>query len=835
MGILVRSGYVLLKGNAFMVSPSFNPGILSYNGGTVNSSDYNWLATRTYAMYLMNGLRTDGDIYVDSGDVYVNGDINVIGNYYRNGVPITASGSVGNADSLGALPASAYVTKSAIDGWSTNLYSGSANVMRLGKSYNDKRFNNGAYSDVWNIDYVVPPYNLSASWLYSIEHRTDYFNDTLNTVAHSDIVNIDGTGTPIWKTNDVRIMGNEIAVNVGDLPDSVALNWSLAGLTGNKVILSEANKTAVESRFPMPVRGFEFKFGSVPNYIFPRVYSFFSDLTTNTPSLETAYHFYGQGSYPSYFGGNIYTDGYLRVQDSIIIGTSTVKIYPDSITIGGTRVPKITEITTFDSTSLSNRIDAIPIVSISYPDANTIEIATGESIILDPSTLEISGGNLTVVGGTGGLDTSVVNALIEANEDSSGQSIIGTTATLDSIITDYWNDALGGSLIDTAIVNALIEANEDTSGSAIIGTTETLDSLITDYWNDNLGSGSAWDSTYAYQRITALENDVSALQDTIAYFTNAITSILAALDTCGCSADLSDNTPTAPPTSLVAHGGEYETQVRLTWTDPTAGDLDSIRIYRHTSNDSTGAVWIASVAENIETYTNTGRTANTTYWYWVKALDDSSNLSYFSNSDSATTLNTSGATPVVVLDFEENNLSEWSSTSGANLSASNTVAHTGTYSMRVGTNSYGIYNFTADTEVWLTFWIYLPSTSSQSATTNYIAMFDNGIADRSCFGTNNGTWSEWIVGVNSGDLTDDDFTTNFSQDTWHKVKIYYQTNGTTTSNHQWWVDDTSIYSTTNIFTGSVQLLTVGSEAATITNYFYIDDIKLYTSDPGTQD
>jgi len=155
--------------------------------------------------------------------------------------------------------------------------------------------------------------------------------------------------------------------------------------------------------------------------------------------------------------------------------------------------------------------------------------------------------------------------------------------------------------------------------------------------------------------------------------------------------------------------------------------------------------------------------------------------------------------------------------------------------MRVGTNSYGIYNFTADTEVWLTFWIYLPSTSSQSATTNYIAMFDNGIADRSCFGTNNGTWSEWIVGVNSGDLTDDDFTTNFSQDTWHKVKIYYQTNGTTTSNHQWWVDDTSIYSTTNIFTGSVQLLTVGSEAATITNYFYIDDIKLYTSDPGTQD
>ncbi|MDY0083320.1 MAG: hypothetical protein RBR74_09080, partial [Ignavibacteriaceae bacterium] len=715
------TGLLTLLGKGFYIGlPSGN---LSYIGGTVNSSDLNWLIERKYAIYSMNGLRTDGDIYVDSGDIYVNGDINVIGNYYRNGVPITASGSVGNADSLGALPASAYVTKSAIDGWSTNLYTGSANVMRLGKNYNDKRFNNGAYSDIWNIDYVIPPYNLSADWLYSIEHRTDYFNDTLNTIAHSDIVNIDGTGTPIWKTNDVRIMGNEIAVNVGDLPDSVALNWSLAGLTGNKVILSEANKTAVESRFPMPVRGFEFKFGSVPNYIFPRVYSFFSDLTTNTPSLETAYHFYGKGDYPSYFGGNIYTDGYLRVQDSIIIGTSTVKIYPDSVLVGGVRLAKITE--------------------------------------------------------AGGLDTSVVNALIEANEDSSGQSIIGTTATLDSIIMDYWNDNLGGS---------------------------------------------TWDSTYAYQRITALESTVTSLQ-------NSINNILAALDTCGCSASTADNTPPLAPTSYVAIGGTSQTQYVSTWTDPTATDLDSIRWYEGSTNDSTALNWIASIPAGTETYTRTGRTANTTYWSAVKAVDDSGNVSYFSNLDSATTQATSGAIPFATLDFEEGNLSEWSSTSGANLSASTTFAHGGTYSMRVGTNSLGFYDFTATDTVWATFWVYLPSTSSQSATTNYIAMFNNGIADRTCFGTNNSTWSEWIVGVNSGDLTDGDFTTNFSQDTWHKIKIKYETNGTTTSYHQVWVDGTSIWSATNTFTNTVSNFTAGSETATITNYFYVDDINLYLTDP----
>ncbi len=601
---------------------------------------------------------------------------NFWGTTYINGTKYAPNGSVADADSLGGLPASDYVTKAGINEWSTNLYSGSANVMRLGKSYNDKRFNNGAYSDVWNIDYVIPPYNLSADWLYSIEHRTDYFNDTLNTIAHSDIVNIDGTGTPIWKTNDVRIMGNEIAVNVGDLPDSVALNWSLAGLTGNKVILSEANKTAVESRFPMPVRGFEFKFGSVPNYIFPRVYSFFSDLTTNTPSLETAYHFYGQGSYPSYFGGNILTDG------TILVNGDTVLTQGD------------TEQSTHTVTQIDDAVDSVSI----------------------------------------------------------------------------------------------------------------------------------------------LNNRVSALEDSLSSIRNVLNSILSYLDTCGCgSVNLSDNTPPAKPTSYVAVGGTSQTQYTATWTDPVDADLSKIYWYEGSANDSTTLALVDSINAGVQTYTRTGRTANTTYWSAVKAVDDSGNVSWFSNLDSATTQSTGGASPIATLDFEEGDLSEWSSTSGANLSASNTVAHTGTYSMRVGTNSYGIYNFTADTEVWLTFWLYLPSTSSQSASYNYISMFNNGIADRSCFGTNNGTWSEWLVGVNSGNMTDNDFTTNFSQNTWHKIKIYYQTNGTTTSNHQVWVDDTSIWSTTAAYVNSVSNFTVGSEAATITNYFYIDDIKLYTSDPGTQD
>lgn len=625
----------------------------------------------------------------------------------------------------------------------------SSTVFKLGKSYNTKRFNNGAYSDVWNIDYVIPPYNLSANWLFPIEHRTDYYNDTLQTISNvANLLYIDGTGTLLWKTNDVNISGVETQVNVGDLPDSTTLTWANTGLFGNNVILNEANLTATQKRFPMKVKGYSFDIGTNNYYTYPELYSYYSDLSTG--NLEKAYHFYGKGDYPSYFGGNILTDGYIKVQDSIIIGSSTVKIFPDSITIGGTRVAKINEAV--------------------------------------------------------GLSQSQVNTLIATYVDTAGSTSKYTATQIDSAITIAYAFR-NGTATEVTQPNGLDVI------TAINNETGNLETIRL----QNLSTSTT------FSNVAGLQDTINALHNQIAYLVSLIQGL-----------KLTDNTPTLPPTNLVATA-KSTTKDSVYWTDPTAPDLDSIRIYRGSANDTTTLAYIGRVAKGVGYYLDTGRSPNTIYWYGTKAVDDSGNVSYWSNRDSAKTFAESGVTPLATLDFEEGNLSEWSSTSGANLSASTTFAHGGTYSMRVGTNSYGFFNFTSDTEVWLTFWIYLPSTSSQNATTNYVAMFDNGIADRSCFGTNNGTWSEWIVGVNSGDLTDGDFTTNFSQDTWHKVKIYYQTNGTTTSNHQWWVDDTSIYSTTNIFTNSVSLFTVGSEAATITNYFYVDDIKLYDQDPGTQD
>ena len=90
------------------------------------------------------------------------------------------------------------------------------------------------------------------------------------------------------------------------------------------------------------------------------------------------------------------------------------------------------------------------------------------------------------------------------------------------------------------------------------------------------------------------------------------------------------------PTDFIAVGGESETEIPMTWTD-AEGDIDSVRVYEGSTNDTTAFTWIASVAQGTEAYNRTGREAETTYWYSVKSYDGS-NESYFAPPDSATTL-----------------------------------------------------------------------------------------------------------------------------------------------------------------------------------------------------
>lgn len=151
-----------------------------------------------------------------------------------------------------------------------------------------------------------------------------------------------------------------------------------------------------------------------------------------------------------------------------------------------------------------------------------------------------------------------------------------------------------------------------------------------------------------------------------------------------------DTTPPNPPTSFVAIGGTSQTQFQTNWTNPTASDLDSIRYYEGSSNDTTTMTWIVSLPATTG-YLRTGRTANTTYWGAVKAVDDSGNVSYFSPTDSATTLSSGGGgTPLANLD-----LAYLTQSFGAHLYDHSAVGSAGTTTMQDEMTDYNTLNSTS--------------------------------------------------------------------------------------------------------------------------------------------
>ena len=90
----------------------------------------------------------------------------------------------------------------------------------------------------------------------------------------------------------------------------------------------------------------------------------------------------------------------------------------------------------------------------------------------------------------------------------------------------------------------------------------------------------------------------------------------------------SDQEAPASPTSLLAVGAPAD--ITLTWADATALDCYSVRVYR---SDETGGTytWIASVAKGTQTYLDSALTEADSFYYKIKAKDQTGNLSAFTS------------------------------------------------------------------------------------------------------------------------------------------------------------------------------------------------------------
>lgn len=84
--------------------------------------------------------------------------------------------------------------------------------------------------------------------------------------------------------------------------------------------------------------------------------------------------------------------------------------------------------------------------------------------------------------------------------------------------------------------------------------------------------------------------------------------------------------------TLSASGGNG--QVTLNWT--VNGSINTQEVYRDTDSNPSGRVRIASISSSTRSYTATGLSNGTTYYFWIKARQSSDNVWYNSNAASAT-------------------------------------------------------------------------------------------------------------------------------------------------------------------------------------------------------
>ena len=187
-------------------------------------------------------------------------------------------------------------------------------------------------------------------------------------------------------------------------------------------------------------------------------------------------------------------------------------------------------------------------------------------------------------------------------------------------------------------------ANNPPAAPSNLTATAVNDDKITLTWTDNSSNEDQFNINQSTDGVTwtliketnpdVTTFDVTGLAGNRTYYFR-----VKAMNTAGpsdYSNTASDTTgPTAPSNLNAVPNAKDSSKVKLTWTDNSGAEA-GFKIERSLSSGS-GFSQIATNAANLASYTDTGLSANTTYYYRVRGYNANAN-SMFSNTDDATTI-----------------------------------------------------------------------------------------------------------------------------------------------------------------------------------------------------
>lgn len=257
----------------------------------------------------------------------------------------------------------------------------------------------------------------------------------------------------------------------------------------------------------------------------------------------------------------------------------------------------------------------------------------------------------------------VVNATLAVEPDKNGQPYIGVDLTLRETAAAVWDWANGEeTTVDVAPNTTLPNPTTCAAPTSLVVLSDgTTTSIATDgsvvpsaklTWtapaDANVTSGGRILIEYkrtadaTYLEVASVEGD-----KTLAYIHTVLIGtsydfrirsvnglgVLSSYITVTGTTVAGDTTAPSAPSGLTATAGTGKA-VSLDWDDSTEADFSEYSVWRHTANVSGSATKIAEVRAS--RFVDVDVTLATPYYYWVKAIDRSENVSGFSSSATAT-------------------------------------------------------------------------------------------------------------------------------------------------------------------------------------------------------